>query len=461
MEYRELIIRLEQIGQLKRVKREVNPKFEIAAIMRKLDRENGPAVLFEKLKGHKGMQMVGNLYSTRKRVALSVGAEGEELAGRNMIPEFLIPKFEKIELRPDACQTVGTGPVKNVIYLGKKADVLKLPVLTHCEKDGGPYISAGVVVTKDPETKKRAIQVIEIQIKGPQKLNISPVTPPIVFSYAKAEKMGKSLEAAIAIGVDPEIMLAACAPPELADMDKFEIAAALKGQPLRLTKCETVDLEVPANAEIVIEGAILPKIREDMGPFGDYLKTYYWKESKPVMEISAITHRKSPIYQSILGDGKETAFLLAIPGEIALLKNLRLAFPFVKEVHLTPNSGGVHHALVSIRKQLDKDARALILYLLSTFLLKHVVVVDDDIDIFNLEEVEWAIASRVQADRDVIVVPWMHTIPLDPSAKDSTTAKMGIDATKPLNIPPERYERSDGPKKIKEKVEKEWDKYFA
>ena len=460
MEYRELLKNLEKAGGLKRVKREVDTVFEMTGIMKKLEMENGPAVLFEKIKGHEGISVAGNLFSTKERIAFSMGAGDDLPAVRNSLSDLLIPKFEKVREVSGLCQVVKTGPVRDVVLKVDKADVSKLPVLTHCEKDGGPYIGAGVVVARDPETNMRSIQVIEIQVKGPRKLNISPVSPPIVFSYAKAEKMGKPLEVAIVIGVDPEIMLAACAPSDMAEMDKYEIAAAFKGETLNLVRCETVSLEVPANAEIVIEGKILPEIREDMGPVGDYLKTYYWREKKPVIEISAITHRESPIYQGLLFDGKETAFLIAIPGEIALLKNLGRVFPSVRGVYITPNSGGAHHAIVSMQKRMDEEARSLILYLLSTFALKHVVVVDADIDIFNLEEVEWAIAIRVQADKDVIIIPGMHAIPLDPSAESSITAKMGIDATRSLKVPAERYLKSDVPRDIKEKIVREWEKYF-
>lgn len=458
MDYRDFLVSLEKMEELKRVKKKkVDPRFEMAAVMKRLEREEGPAVLFEAVKGHPGMSVAANLFSTRKRIAFSIGAEGERF-----VAQSIISKMEKAPEEAKACRIVKSGSVKDVVNTGKKASLSKLPILTHCEKDGGPYISAGVVVSKDPESKKRAIQVIEIHVKGPQKLNISPVTPPILFSYAKAEEKNKALETAIVIGVDPEIMLAACAPSAIAaGMDKFEIAGAFKGEPVDLVKCETVDLEVPANAEIVIEGAILPKVREDMGPYGDYLKTYYWKEKKPVMKISAITHRKNPIYQALLCDGIETPLLLAIPFEISLLKNLPLQFPFVREVHVTTNSGGFHHAVVSIKKRMDEDARYLILHLLSNFVLKHVVVVDDDIDVFNLNDVEWAITCRVQADKDVILIPNMTAIPLDPSAREGITAKMGIDATRSLKVPAERYERSDVPKKIREKVDREWNKYFA
>lgn len=462
MDYRDFLENLGKRKELNRVRVEVDPRFEMSAIMKKLDREGGPAVLFENIKGYPGMSVAGNLFSARKRIALSMGAEGEKTIPRDLIRKFNAQGSGKVTQESKFVQMADTGAVKEVMLSGKEADLYRLPVLTHCEKDGGPYISAGVVITKDPETRKRAIQVIEIQLKGPRKLNISPVTPPVMFSYAKAEALGKPLETAIAIGVDPEVIIAACAPSALAaGMDKFEVASVFKGKPIELVKCETVDLEVPANAEIVIEGAMLPKIREDMGPYGDYLKTYYWKEKKPVMEVSAITHRKNPIYQAILSDGNETALLLAIPAEITFLKNLPDLFPFVRDIHITTNSGGFHHAIVSIKKNLEEDGRSLILHLLSNYILKHVVVVDDDIDIFSLNEVEWAITCRVQADEDVLIIPRMHAIPLDPSARDGITAKMGIDATRSLRVAAERYERADVPQEIRQKVDQEWSRYFG
>ena len=197
MEYRDLVKKLEESGDLRRITRKVDPKYEMAAIMKRLDLEDGPAVLFENIGGHKGMSVVGNLYSSRRRIAFAMGTQGDERSPGNKLSEAIARKFAQLTEEPGLCQVIESGAIKDVIYHGEKANVLKLPVLTHCEKDGGPYISAGVVISKDPETKKRAIQVIEIQVKSDRRLTISPVCPPIVNSYAKAEAMGKSLETAI------------------------------------------------------------------------------------------------------------------------------------------------------------------------------------------------------------------------------------------------------------------------
>jgi len=463
LEFREFIKHLEDFGELKRIKKEVDVKYEITAVMKKAERENGPALLFENVKGYKGMTVVGNLYTTEGRVAIGVGAKREELdaAPKAVIQEVVRPLFEVAKGKLKEPTVVKTGFVKDVVVT-KNPDVLKtVPVIAHCEKDGGSYISAGMVIGRFPETGERVIQLIEMQVKGPNQLAISPVTPMFSEAYKVAENLNQKLEVAVVIGIDPDLMLAACCPAEFAGADKYMLAGALRGEPLKLVKCETVDLEVPANAEFVIEGEMPPHERTDMGPYGDYFKTYYWKEKKPYINVKAITHRENPVYQDILADGRECALLLCIPAEIDVLKSLKETFPYVKEVYI-PRTSASHHVIISMKKYTNMDAKAVIYRVLSSsFIAKHCIVVDEDIDVSNWDDVDWAIVSRVQADKDIIVIPELYGSPLDPSIKSGfTTAKMGVDATIDLTVPKERYERSDVPKDVKEKVEKEWSKYF-
>jgi 2,5-furandicarboxylate decarboxylase 1 len=269
MEFREFLNKLEEMGELKRVKREVDPRFEICAIMKKVDREKGPAILCEKAKGYPQMSVAGNLFATERRIALGIGAKEADIAAvpaGDIIPDIIAPIHTKAkdELKP--CQMVSSGAVREVVVT-KDIDVMKaVPVPTHCEKDGGPYIAAGVVVAKHPDTGDRVTQVIEIMVKGPDKLTIAPATPMMPQAYARAEELNQPFEVAIVIGVAPAIMYAACATAGLLALDKFELAGALQGRGVDLVKCETVDLEVPADAEFVIEGKMPPKVREEMGP---------------------------------------------------------------------------------------------------------------------------------------------------------------------------------------------------
>jgi 2,5-furandicarboxylate decarboxylase 1 len=280
-------------------------------------------------------------------------------------------------------------------------------------------------------------------------------------AFQRAEELNAPLEIAIVIGIDPELMLASCSPSEFAGADKYELAGALRGAPLEVVKCKTVDLEVPSTAEFVIEGEVIPHERVEMGPFGDYFRTYYWKEMKPVIAVKAITHRQEPIYQALLADGNECINLIAIPVEMGLYNNLKKIFPFVTQVYL-PRSSSAHHIFISIKKFREEDSKNLLYHILSNpFLPKLAVVVDDDIDISDFKAIDWAIATRVQADKDVIIMPGLSGSPLDPSAgPGGVTTRMGIDATRTLTISKERYERSDVPDEVRKKIDALWNNLF-
>jgi 2,5-furandicarboxylate decarboxylase 1 len=248
---------------------------------------------------------------------------------------------------------------------------------------------------------------------------------------------------------------------EFVGADKYELAGAFRGSPVDVVNCKTVDLEVPADAEYVIEGIVVPNERAEMGPYGDYFRTYYWKESKPVIEVKAITYRVDAIYQAILADGNECINLMALGIEWALLNNLRKIFPFIHQVYLPRSSCG-HHAIISMTKFREEDSKELLYHILSNpFLPKHAVVVDYDVDVSDFREVDWAIVSRVQADKDVVIMPGLSGSPLDPSAgPGGLTTRMGIDATRSLRIPKEKYERSDVPQAVKRKIDALWDQLF-
>jgi 2,5-furandicarboxylate decarboxylase 1 len=225
--------------------------------------------------------------------------------------------------------------------------------------------------------------------------------------------------------------------------DKFGIAGGLKGSPVELVKCETIDIEVPAQAEIVLEGKILPKVREVDGPFGESYGAYTTVES-PVIEVKTITHRQDPIYHGLLATSTDAFNLGAIPSEALLLESIRSAVPTVKSVH-------VHsplHAVISLSNPKGGDARLALLLALAKG-VKHAVAVDDDINIYDHRDVDWAISTRVQADQDLIIIPSLPGSTIDPSAAGfegrALTAKLGIDATKPIDAPPMKFEKMKVP----------------
>jgi 2,5-furandicarboxylate decarboxylase 1 len=247
-----------------------------------------------------------------------------------------------------------------------------------------------------------------------------------------AEEAGQPLDAAIVIGVDPLTLLASQAIVPI-DHDELEIAGALQGRPLPVVKCLTNDIRVPAEAEIVVEGRFLPGVREPEGPFGEFPQTYGTRSNREVMEVVAVTHRKDAIFHTMVGGGLEHLLLGAIPKEATLLTHLRRNFPNVLDVHLSPGGTMRFHLYVKLKKTQEGQGKNVILGAFAgSFDLKHVIVVDDDVDIHNPAEVEWAVATRFQADRDLVIVPESQGSKLDPSNRDGVGAKMGLDATKPL-----------------------------
>ena len=240
------------------------------------------------------------------------------------------------------------------------------------------------------------------------------------------------LDAAIVIGVDPLTLLASQAIVPI-DHDELEIAGSLQGRPLPVVKCLNSEIRVPAEAEIVIEGHFLPGVREPEGPFGEFPQTYGTRSDREVMEVVAVTHRKDAIFHTMVGGGLEHLLLGAIPKEATLLTHLRRNFPNVIDVHLSPGGTMRFHLFVKMKKTQEGQGKNVILGAFTgSFDLKHVIVVDEDVDIHNPSEVEWAVATRFQADRDLVIVPESQGSKLDPSNRDGVGAKMGIDATKPL-----------------------------
>ncbi|CEP66492.1 UbiD decarboxylyase family [Moorella glycerini] len=425
---RQWLAELQQRGFLKHVNKEVDLHYELAAVGKKAD---GQFALQFNNAGNSSIPVVTGIAGTREILALAMGVARDQVAER----------FAQAQANPVECVLVASGkaPVKeNVNY---DVDLGSLPIPVHHEKDAGPYITAGVLVAKDPRTGIRNISIHRLQVLGPNRLGILILPRHLSHFFRAAEEAGRPLEVAIAIGLDPLLLLAsqALTPP---GFDEFTIAGALYGQPLELVKCETVDLEVPAQAEIVLEGMLLPRVREMEGPFGEYPKYYGPASPKPVIELTAMTSRRNPIYQTIVPATMEHLLLGAIPREGGLLQVIKNAVPNVKGVHLTPGGTCRYHAVITIDKQNEGEAKnAIFAAFSSSQEIKHVVVVDKDVDIFNPEDVEWAIATRCQAGRDVFIVERALGNKLDPSSDNGLSDKMGIDATVPLDAEPGRFER--------------------
>jgi 2,5-furandicarboxylate decarboxylase 1 len=410
------------------LKPNIGLKFELAAYAKRLDGQR--ATMFPRPGGH-AIPVVSGLVSDRGWMAEAMGVE----------PAEMLARFQDAASHPTPWQEVKSAPAQEVIHRAPLDLAKILPLPTHNEHDGGPYIAAGIMIVRNPKTGKQNVSIHRCQLTGPNRLGVL-VLPRHTFAFHRmAEEAGQPLDTAIVIGVDPLTLLASQAIVPI-DHDELEIAGTLQGRPLPVVKCLTSDIRVPAEAEIVIEGRFLPGVREPEGPFGEFPQTYGTRSNREVMEVVAVTHRKDAIFHTMVGGGLEHLLLGAIPKEATLLTHLRRNFPNVIDVHLSPGGTMRFHLFVKMKKTQEGQGKNVILGAFAgSFDLKHVVVVDEDVDIHNPTEVEWAVATRFQADRDLVIVPESQGSKLDPSNRDGVGAKMGLDATKPLSASEMHFKR--------------------
>lgn len=408
-----------------RVSRPVSPHFQIAAYTRATSDLEGPALLFENVEGF-DMPVLAGLYATRGRVARSLGwPEGE-----------LLERYLQAEATYVEPVIVETGPVQEVVLEGDRVDLGMLPICTHFEKDAGPYVTAGVQIAKDPVSGQRNVSMHRMLVLGKRTLTVyAPTGRQLGTIVSRNEDRGQGTEIATVIGMDPVLPIASQARPPLG-VDELAIAGGMRGEPVELVKCRTIDVEVPATAEIVIEGRTIPGRRVGDGPFGEYPGTYSGVKDAPVLEVTAITMRRRPIFQ-ICMTGRpmtENHWMMDLALTAAAYREAYKINPDIRGIRLTPGGTSRHHCVVSIRKRHELEPRNIALALLAAPIgIKLAVVVDEDIDVHDLLQVEWAINTRVQAERDVLVLPAVSSPTLDPSAPaQRASSKLGIDATRPL-----------------------------
>jgi 2,5-furandicarboxylate decarboxylase 1 len=339
---------------------------------------------------------------------------------------------------PIACEEVTDAAVQEVRH--DDVDLTKLlPIPTHNEHDSAAYITAGLVIAANPATGVQNVSINRLQVSGPNRLGILILPRDLHRFYDTAEQADEALPVSIVVGVDPLTLLASQAILPL-DNDELEIAGALHGRALPVVKCLTNDVRVPAHAEIVIEGRLLPKTREPEGPFGEFPQYYGDRGNRQVVEVDAVTHRRKPLYHTIVPAAMEHLLLGAIPREASLLANLQRSFPSVRSVHLSLGGQCRYHLHVKIAKRWNGEPKNIIMAALAGHAdIKQVVVVDDDVDITDPHAVEWAVATRFQASEDLVVVNHVQGSRLDPSSRDGIVDKVGFDATKPLGIDPFRF----------------------
>ena len=397
----------------------VGLRFELAAIAKKLDGTR--ATLFPKPDGH-AVPVISGLVSNRAWIAEAMGVE----------PSEMLARYQDAALHPIPWQEATDAPAQEVVH--RKVDLAaQLPLPTHNEHDSGAYITAGLLIVRNPRTGVQNVSIHRLQLSGPNRLGVLLLPRHAHMFFDMAEQAGAALPVAIVVGIDPLTLLASQAISPI-DTDELELAGALQGRPLPVVKCLTSELRVPAEAEIVLEGRLLPQVREEEGPFGEFPQYYGERARRQVIEIDAVTHRREPLFHTIVGGGLEHLLLGAIPREATLLSHLQRSFPNVRDVHLSLGGVGRYHLYVQIAKRQEGEAKNVMMGAFAGhYDVKQVIVVDDDVDIHNPAEVEWAVATRFQADRDLVVIPNSQGSKLDPSTRDGVGAKMGLDATKPLD----------------------------
>ena len=410
-------------GGFIRIQKEINTRYELAAIVTKLEQARQiPLLFFEKVKGHI-MPVVVNCYADRGRVARGFGVSKGELTSR----------VDQAYRQPIPPVEVPHAPVQEEVYHGAAVDLTRLPAMVYHDTDAAPYITAGIVFAKDPEGGAYNLSYNRLMVKGKDRLGIFMTVGKHLNSiFLKMEKQKKPLEIAVSIGNHPAWAIGALAIGPYEE-NELGIIGGLKGSPLEMVKCQTVDLLVPAGAEIILEGEIEPGVREPEGPFGEFTGYATAPGNNPVVWVKTITQRHNPIYQDICGGShREHLTMATIPMEANYFRVIKGAVPEVEAVRMA----APFTLVISLRKKYEGQARtALIAAFGADLYLKHAIVVDYDIDISDLQQVFWAMATRVQASRDIFIIPRSRGSSLDPSAEPlGVVDKMGIDATAKPNL---------------------------
>ena len=403
---------------------EVSTNLEAAGYLKKYPKDT---IIMDKIK-ESDMKVISGICNTREKIASALNTDVAGITQKIMDatnnPVF-ITDFEN---------------VKNRFDVSKPANLDQLPILTYYQRDGGPYITSGVIIAKDPDTGVRNASIHRMQLLGKDRLTARIVPRHLYTYHQRAEELDEPLELAIAIGMHPATLLATTTSVPI-NVDELEVANNFHQGKMSLIKCETVDIEVP-ECEILLEGKMLPHERAEEGPFVDLTDTYDVVRQEPVIELDRMHYNKDSVYHAIMPAGFEHKLLQGLPQEPRIFSAVQNTVPTVKNVALTEGGCCWLHAAVSIKKQTQGDGKNVIMAALAAHpSLKHCVVVDEDVDIFDAEDIEYAIATRVKGDEDILIVPGARGSSLDPCAKpDGTTTKVGVDATKPLDKL-EKFER--------------------
>jgi 2,5-furandicarboxylate decarboxylase 1 len=416
--FRDLLGWLDQRGLLAHVTRPVDPAYELTAVLRKTQKGPNVGLLFDTVKGSP-IRVASNVMSRRETLAAALG----------LAPESLLPDLAAREAKALPPETVAAAPVQEVVIGANDLDVARdIPQVIHSERDAGAYITAGIFLARHPETGIYNASWNRAQLAGGDRMRVRMMPPQHLGQYQAAAEAGeKPLPAAIVIGAPPALMLAAASKIPY-DSDELAVAGAWQGAPLRVVAAKTVPLAVPADAEMVIEGEIVPKLREDEGPFGEFMDAYVEVGRNHVFRASAITRRRDAIYHVILAGGTEDLALLSLMLQTEIYKAVS---PHARVVDVGC-PGQILGCVVAIEKARDEDAGAAMQAALGAHRwLKFVVVVDADVDPHDAEEVMWAIHTRFAPDTGVLRLPGVPGFSR-PDVANLHTGKLALDATYPV-----------------------------
>ncbi|MBO8137768.1 MAG: menaquinone biosynthesis decarboxylase [Desulfotomaculum sp.] len=473
---REFIKFLEQKDLVKRIKTEVSNELEITEITDRVTKAGGPALLFENVKGY-NIPVVTNLMGTLERMQMALGVDdlddiGKEIMSFLQPPELPTGFFDKLKALPKLAQissflpkTVKTGPVKEVI-IKEDINLYKFPILKCWPGDGGPFITLPLVFTKDPETGRRNVGMYRMQVYDKTTTGMHwHIHKSGREHMDKSKRFGKPLEVAVALGGDPATIYSATAPlpPEI---DEMLFAGFLRKEPVEMVKCETVDIEVPANAEIILEGYVDPGETRLEGPFGDHTGYYSPADQYPVFHVTCITHRKNPIYPAtIVGRPIQEDYFMGKATERIFLPLIKMQVPEIVDINM-PAEGVFHNCvIVSICKRYPGQAKKVMCSMWGMGLMalaKLIIVVDEEVNVQDVSEVMWRVFNNIDAKRDMLIVDGPlddldHAAPLYRYG-----SKLGIDATK--KWPEEGYNREwpdviEMSEDIKALVDRKWKEY--
>jgi 2,5-furandicarboxylate decarboxylase 1 len=418
---RSFLTLLEAEGDLVRIDERVAPRFGVAAGIRKTSDIQGPALWFDNVVGS-AMPVVGGLYAARRRCLLGLGATEATIRER----------FAAAVEKPIAPRIVKDGPCKEVVLTGDDARFDQFPNCVYSAEDAAPYITLGLLIARHP-TGRSNVGIYRMQVFDGKHLGVNAAK--LDTYYGAAEARGEPFPIALTLGNDPYCTLASQYRGR-ADLDELAVAGGVMGEPIELVQCETIDLAVPATSEIVFEGEILPGERWSEGPFGEAPGYYSPAGPRPVFRLRAITHRRDPIYLAGLTGvpSTENHVMKQVVTEPLVYHYLKGICPTVRDVCATTASHSLHF-VISMRPTSATEARDLMRAALSSeFQPKMVTVVDEDIDVRDPAQVEWAMTFRFQADRGVEILPHVMGYAMDPSIpRGAEGSRLGINATRPYD----------------------------